>query len=205
MFEDLAVALPQNLENLQLPNPDLTNYWRLANKRIFYVEDEIDETILELHKAIININIEDAGIPVEERKPIIIMISSPGGYLIETNTLCQTILLSKTPVYTVNIGIAYSGGALLLMAGHKRYALPLSKAMVHTGSGGSNGTYEQQEAQQQLYRKQVAEMADYILARTKIDEKTFKKNRAKDWYMTTDEQLAYGVIDQIVTDLSEII
>lgn len=205
MLEGLSVAIPANLDTLQLPDPILTTYWRLANQRIFYIDTDIDETVLDIQRNIMTINLEDAGIPAENRQPIILMISSPGGYLVETMELCQTILLSKTPVYTVNMGMAYSGAALILMAGHKRFAFPLAKAMVHSGSSGSAGTYEQQEAQQQLYKKQVTEMGQFILAHTTIDEKTYKKNRAKDWYMTDEEQVAYGVVDQIITSLDEII
>lgn len=205
MFETLPIMLPQHLENMQLPDPSLVNYWRLADKRIFYIDTEIDENVLEIQRNIMTINIEDTGKPVEERKPIVIMISSPGGYLIETTELCQTIMLSTTPVYTVNMGMAYSGGALILLAGHRRYAFPKAKALVHSGSGGSSGTFEQQEAAQQLYKKQIAEMGEYILSRTAIDEKTFKKNRSKEWYMTDEEQVKYGVVDKIITSLDEII
>lgn len=112
------------------------------------------------------------------------------------------MLASKTPITTVNVGEAYSGGFLVLIAGSKRYSFKHSKVMVHTGSGGTQGTFEQVEEQQKMYRKQVDEMDIYILEQTKIDDKTFKKNKSKDWYMDIDEQINFGVIDSVINDLS---
>lgn len=183
----------------------MVNYWRLAENRIFYIDYEIDETVLEIQKAILNINIADKDIPAEERKPIIIMLNTPGGLLAETFSLATTMIMSKTPVYTVNIGTAYSGGAILLLAGHKKFGMKYSTAMIHTGSSGFSGTYEQSEAAQKMYKIQVDEMADYILDRSSIDKRTFNKNKAKDWYFTLDEQLKYGLVDKKLESLDEII
>lgn len=204
-MELMEIALPQNLENIQLPSPELLNYWRLAENRIFYVDYEIDMGILDLQKSIININIADKDIPVDERKPIIIYIDTPGGLLAETMSVSSTIIMSKTPVITVNMAEAYSGGALLLLAGHKRYAMPYAKAMLHTGSGGVSGTFEQTEQAQKNYKKQVDEMGVYILERSGMDEKLYKKNKSKDWYLDAKEQVSAGLVHAIVTDLDEII
>lgn len=206
LIEELLVNLPQNIENMQLPAPELVNYWRLAEKRMFYIDYEINEGVLEIQKSIININIEDKDIESSERNPIIIFLDTPGGLLVETMSLAQTMIMSKTPVITVNMGTAYSGGAMLLMAGHKRYALKYSKAMIHTGSTtGLCGTYEQTEAAQKLYRTQINEMGQFILERSSIDDKTFKRNKAKDWYMTEEEQVQYGIVNKVLESLDEII
>lgn len=199
------MELPQNLENMTLPAPEAVNYWRLAENRIFYIDFEIDETVLEIQKAIVNINIADKGIPYEERVPIKIYINTPGGLLAETFSLATTIIMSKTKVITVNIGDAQSGGCLLLLAGHERLALPYSTAMIHTGSGGVQGTYEQTEQAQKNYKRQVEAMGEYILERSQMDEKVYKRNKAKDWYLDAEEQVKYGVVQKIVTDIEEIL
>ena len=205
IIELLDIALPQNLENMTLPSPEMVNYWRLADERIFYIDYEIDEGVLEIQRAIIAINIADRDIEPSMRKKIRIFIDSPGGLLGETMSLATTMILSKTPVITINIAEAYSGGALLLLAGHERYAFPYSKAMIHTGSGGVQGTYEQTEQAQKVYKKQVDEMGSYILERSGMDEKIYKKNKAKDWYMDSEEQIKYGLAHKIVTNLDEIL
>lgn len=183
----------------------MVNYWRLAENRIFYIDYEIDESVLEIQRAIIAINIADRDIPVEERIPIKIYLDTPGGLLSETMSLATVMIMSKTPVITVNIAEAYSGGCLLLLAGHKRYAFPYAKAMLHTGSGGITGTYEQTEMAQRNYKKQIEEMGSYILERSGMDEKVYKKNKAKDWYMDATEQKLYGLVSEIVTSLDEIL
>lgn len=190
---------------MQLPDPYLANYWRLAENRIFYIDCEIDESVLEIQRSIINVNIADKGVDSKDRKPIIIMIDSPGGLLVETMSLAVTMIMSKTPIITVNVGTAYSGAALILLAGHKRYAFKYTKAMIHAGSGGVSGTYEQTEAAQKIYKKQVDEMGQYILERSSIDDKMFKRNKSKDWYFDTDEQLKYGFVDSVLESLDEII
>ena len=204
-MEMLRVALPTNLENMQLPAPEMVNYWQLAENRIFYVDYEIDVSILEIQKAIININIADKGIDPADRIPIKILIDSPGGLLAETMSVAATIAMSKTPVITVNMAEAYSGGSILLMAGHMRYAMPYSKALIHSGQGGTCGTYEQTVEQQKNYKRQVEDMGQFILERTGMDEKIYKKNKTKEWFLMPEEQIQYGVVHAIVTDLDEIL
>lgn len=204
-LQELQIALPQNLENLSLPAPELVNYWRLAENRIFYIEYEIDEAVNEIQKAIVAINIADKGIEPSKRKKIILMLNTPGGLLSETMMLVQTILASTTPVVTVNMNMAYSGGFLLLIAGHERYAFKYARAMCHTGSGGVSGTFEQTEAQQKVYKQQVDEMGQYLLDRTNVDEKLYKRNKSKDWYLDNAECINLGIIDKEIKNLDEII
>lgn len=197
--------MPENLENIKLPAPEMVNYWRLAENRIFYIDYEIDESVLEIQRSIVAINIVDKDIPIEERIPVKIYLDTPGGLLSETMSLATFIIMSKTPVITVNIAEAYSGGCLLLLAGHKRYTLPYAKTMLHTGSGGVSGTYEQTEQAQKNYKKQIDEMSSYILERSGLDEKLYKRNKSKDWYMDANEQVQYVIVHGIVTNLDEII
>ena len=205
LIQELQIALPQNLEDIKLPAPEMVNYWRLAENRIFYIDYEIDESVLEIQRSIIAINIADRDILPEDRLPIKIYLDTPGGLLSETMSLASVIIMSKTPVITVNIAESYSGGCILLLAGHKRYTLPYAKAMLHTGSGGTVGTYEQTEQAQKNYKKQVDEMGIYILERSGMDERIYKKNKSKDWYMDANEQKQFGIVHEIVTDLDEII
>lgn len=56
-----------------------------------------------------------------------------------------------------------------------------------------------------MYRTQINEMGEFILEHSSIDDKTFKRNKAKDWYMTEEEQVQYGIVDKILDSLDEII
>ena len=80
-IEGLQIALPDNLEDIKLPAPELVNYWRLAENRIFYIDFEIDESVLEIQRSILAINIMDRDVKIEDRIPIKIYLDTPGGLL----------------------------------------------------------------------------------------------------------------------------
>lgn len=202
---DISVLLPKNLENLQLPSPELVTFYKDENERVFWIQDEISEDLFEYSKYIIRYNREDKGVPVVERKPIKFFIDSPGGDLETMLAFVGLVGISKTPIYMINAGIAYSAAGLILMSGHKRFALPNTQCLIHTGSGQLGGTFDQTTEQMKNYKQLVDKMKDFILSHTKIDQKLFNKNKSKDWFITTDEQLSLGIVDEIVNDLDEIL
>ena len=197
----MLVAIPESVENLQLPNPDLLTYYKDEKNRIFWIEGEINDGLFEFSKMILRYNMEDKNIPVGERKPIKIFINSPGGDLDSTLAFIGLINISKTPIWTIDACWAYSAAGLILMAGHKRYALPNTECLIHSGSGQLGGSYEQTTEQMKNYKYLVDKMRDFILSKTKIDQKLFKKNSQKDWYIYTDEMLSLGIVDEIIDDL----
>ena len=201
VLENMLVAIPESVENMQLPNPDLLTYYKDEQNRVLWVEGEINDGLFELSKMILGYNREDKDIPVEQRKPIKIFINSPGGDLDSTLAFIGLMNISKTPIWTIDACWAYSAAGLILMAGHKRYALPNTECLIHSGSGQLGGSYEQTAEQMKNYKHLVDKMRDFILSRTKIDQKLFKKQSSKDWYIYTDEMLSLGIVDEIVTDL----
>ena len=205
MMNEIAVMLPQNIENLQLPAPELVTYYKNDNNRTFWIEDEIGDGLFEYSKQILRFNQEDKDIPVEERKPIKFFIDSPGGDLETMLAFIGLVGISKTPIWMINAGIAYSAAGLILMSGHKRFALPNSQCLIHTGSGQLGGTFDQTTEQMKNYKQMVEKMKNFIISHTNIDQKLFNKNKSKDWFITTDEQLELGIVDKIVDDLDEIL
>ena len=197
----MLVAIPESVENLQLPNPDLLTYYKDEQDRVLWIEGEIGDGLFELSKMIIRYNKEDKDIPVEERKPIKIFINSPGGDLDSTLAFIGLMNISKTPIWTVDACWAYSAAGLILMAGHKRYALPNTECLIHSGSGQLGGSYEQTTEQMKNYKYLVDKMRDFILSKTKIDQKLFKKNSQKDWYIYDNDMLELGIVDEIIDDL----
>jgi len=202
--EVVTIKLPKSVSNLQLPDPEVVDYWRLEEDRIFYLDREIDESTLSIQKNILYYNYVDQGVSVDKRKPIIIMIDSIGGQLTEAMSVAATIRLSKTPVYTVNIGEADSGAALILASGSKRFALPYSTALIHSGSGELVGTAEQVESQQKIYKKQVVQMREYMSI-CGVNKVALNRNKNKEWYMTVEDQIKYGVVDKMLEDFDEIL
>lgn len=201
MLENMLLAIPESIENLQLPSPELLSYYQDESNRTFWIDGEIDGNLTEFSKLIIKYNKEDKGQPIEKRKPIKIFITSPGGNLDETLAFIGLIGISKTPVYTIDAGWAYSAAGLILMAGHKRFALPNTECLIHSGSGSLGGSFEQTTEQMKNYKALIDKMREFILSHTTIDAKLFKKQSAKDWYINTEEMLKYGIVDAIVDDL----
>ena len=195
------------------PAPEDYNYWKSRQDRTFFIDYEIgevfpdgsrDNRIVELCKTIVQMNMDEMNVPKEELKPIYIYIYTYGGNLEESLMLCDVCLSSRIPIITVGMGVAMSGGFLILLAGHKRYAFNHCQMLVHSGSAGFQGTAEQIEEAQKNYKKQLSEIKDYILSRTSIDEKVFNKNRSKEWYLKREEIIDYHVVDKLIDNLDEV-
>lgn len=199
------LSIPEGLENLKLPNPELISYYRETNERIISIYEEIDESLLEYSKLILMWNKEDIGIPTENRKPIKVRIYSYGGDIEACYSFISIVRLSNTPVYTYNMGVAMSAALLILLSGKKRFCIPLSTALIHSGSTSMTGSFEQVKEGQKNYEKLVKYMREYILANTKIGVKLFNKNSKIDWYLSDDEQLEYGIVESIIDDIDELI
>ena len=144
-LENVLLSIPESVANLQLPDPYLRQHYLDEENRIYWVDDEINDRLLELVKMIIRCNREDKDVPIEQRKPIKIFISSPGGETQAMWSAMQAIQTSKTPCWTINFSYAYSAAAELLVSGHKRFALKGSTTMIHRGScfiGGEQSVVE---------------------------------------------------------------
>lgn len=206
MDEQLELLLPKEYD-LKLPDPSLLEYYKNRNERVIVIDFEIDDSIMrEIGGMILEYNREDKGIPIEERKKIVFLINSPGGCLESTYALIALMNLSKTPIITVNMNMAFSAASLILLAGHKRYCLPRSQMLIHSGSAsGIGGNYEDIQEGTKSYKKMVEEMREFIMGSTKIDKATMNKNKSKDWYLDVETQVKFGCVDDILTDIDVIL
>lgn len=209
-METMELMLPEiattgNLSTMQLPEIGDYNFWQLYNNRILTVEDNITEWDYHIVKDILKINMEDFGKPKEERKPIIILINSNGGFLDITNSIVDTIKISTTPVWTVNMGSALSGGCIIFLAGEKRFTVNNSWTMTHPGSGGVSGNYNETVEQTKVWNEQVKNMGSYIMERTGIDDKTWRKYKTKDWWLNADQQIEFGFATDKLESLDQIL
>ena len=204
-MELLEIPLVGDIKENQLPSPEEYTYWKDRENRTFYIDYEIDEAycLVELAKIIIQINIEEKDI--ENPDPIRLFIHSYGGDIEQALFFCDLVKASRIPIISIGMGVAMSAGFLIFLSGKKRFAFSHTSMLVHSGSAAFQGTAEQIEEAQKNYKKQIEQMKSYILDNTTIDEKTFNKNRNKDWYLSSDELLKYGIIDEVITDLTTII
>lgn len=144
---------------------------------------------------------EDHNVPITDRKPIRIYIDSPGGSLTDTLTVIDAIKLSKTPVYTICVGCAYSGGFFIFISGHKRYCYPNSTFLYHEGSTANGGDAGKFRNFAEFYDKQLEILKQITVSNTNIDEELYEKHRRDDWWMLASEALDLGVCDEILKEL----
>lgn len=207
-FDNVIASIPivGPLKDSDVPTPEEYDYWSNRDKRIFFIDYEMDDDylLINLSKTIIKLNYDDIGIPEEDRTPIVLFIFSYGGDAAQASFFSDLLISSKTPIITVATGVAMSAAFEIFLAGKKRYAFEHTQMLVHSGSAGFKGTAEQIEAAQNNYKKMLDRSRKYILERTSIDEKTFNKNRNKDWYLTKDDFIKYHIVDKIITNIDEI-
>ena len=203
----MDILIPEKVENLQLPAPELITFYKNLENRVLWVDDEIDECSLEYGRYILGFNRDDRDIPVYERKPIKLMIMSPGGSLSVNNALVDIIKMSKTPVYAYNMGEAASAACFIFMACHKRYAMPKSTFLLHKGSTTNmGGTYDQVAAEMDEYERLIEELSMFILKHSKISAEELLKNLGGEWYVTAEKAYQeYGFVDGIVENIDELL
>ena len=201
-MECTNIIIPKAIENCQLPDPELRNYYVDLENRIFWLDEEVTPFLLELVKYIVRWNAEDAATPVELRRPIRIFFFSPGGDLDINYALIDTIKMSKTPIIGINIGQCASAAAYIFLSCHKRYMLPHAYFILHQGSGTLSGTFEQICAQMEDYQQQVNELASFVLEHTTYTEQAVAEKITGEWYIRKEEALENGVVHGIIKDVS---
>lgn len=135
------------------------------------------------------------------RKTIHFYINSPGGSVSATLAIYDTMQMSTCPVATYCVGLAASGGAVLLAGGAKgkRFALPHAKVMIHQPYGQVGGQVSDIEIQADEILK-TREVINQILAQhTGQPMERITKDTNRDYYMTAVDAKEYGVVDDILT------
>jgi len=169
-------------------------YSRLLKERIIFIGTPIDYQIANVVTAqLLFLEAEDP------ERDISIYINSPGGSVSDGLAIYDTMQYVKPDVQTICIGMAASMGAVLLTAGAKgkRSSLPNSKIMIHQPSGGFRGTASDIEIQAGEILKERERLYGILAAHTGKKSEQIAKDSDRDYFMTPDEALKYGVIDKI--------
>lgn len=199
---EFALPLLPDTANLQLADPSLVNFYSDLENRTYWLSDEINHYTFDLVQYIIRWNREDKNIPIEERKPIRIIIDCGGGHLSVSETVSNVIKMSKTPVYGIALGYVASGATVIYLSCHKKYALPNSVFVLHKGScSGVSGTYDEIVAFARDYEKQMETLIGFYIDNTGYTEEEIEENIQTDWYIRTKEALEKGIVDELVADI----
>ncbi|WP_370636435.1 ATP-dependent Clp endopeptidase proteolytic subunit ClpP [Cohnella sp. CFH 77786] len=173
-------------------------YSRLLKDRIIFVGSEIDDPLANSVVAqLLFLAAEDPD------KEIHMYINSPGGSTTAGFAIYDTMQFIKPPVHTICTGFAASFGSLLLVAGEKgkRFALPNSEIMIHQPSGGARG----QASDIAISAKRILQLRERInniyAERTGRPLERIEQDMDRDYFMSAQEALEYGIIDQVITKL----
>ena len=168
----------------------------LLENRIVFLQGEIyDGNANELVMKLLYLQSEN------RRKEIHFYINSPGGSVSATLAIYDTMQILSCPVATYCVGLAASGGAVLLAGGteKKRYILPHAKVMIHQPYGGVGGQVSDIEIQANEILK-TREMLNQILAKhTGQEVDRVAKDTDRDYYMNAGEAKEYGIVDDVLT------
>lgn len=143
---------------------------------------------------------------VDDQKDITMYINSPGGSVVDGLAIYDTMNFIKPDVSTIVVGMAASMGSLLLSGGTKgkRYALPNAEIMIHQPSGGSKGMASDMEISWKQMEKCKEKLTRYLTQNSGRDPENpadYEKvlhDMDRDYWMTADEALEYGLIDKII-------
>lgn len=172
-----------------------------TSRNIIISSDINGDSALKVIEQILDINEEDNRKTKQlvnyVREPIRIYINSSGGYIRDGFSIISIIENSLTPVYTICLGKAYSMGLVILMSGHRRFAMIHSSAMMHDLSSGAFGTGEDIKEQVEEIKKLQDYLFNYISKRTKITKEmiTRAKKNKQDIYFNLTEMVKYGIVE----------
>ena len=169
---------------------------RLLNDRIIILSDEVNDQTASLVVAqLLYLEAQDPD------KDISLYINSPGGSISAGMAIYDTMQYIKCDVSTICVGMAASMGAFLLSAGTKgkRIALPHSEIMIHQPLGGAQGQASDIKIRADLILR-TRDMLNKILAEnTGKSVEEIERDTDRDYFMTAEQALEYGIIDKIYT------
>ncbi len=170
---------------------------RLLEDRIVFLTGEIDDSVAN--------NVVAQLIYLEGKDPdkdISLYINSPGGSVSAGMAIYDTIRYIKCDVATICIGLAASMGAFLLSSGTKgkRYSLPNSEIMIHQPLGGASGQASDIAITTNQILKTKEKINRILAENTNQDIEKIRVDTDRDYYLSAEESLKYGLIDKIFYD-----
>ncbi len=171
-------------------------YSRLLKDRIILLGTPIDDEVANLVIAqLLFLQAEDP------KKDIDLYINSPGGSVTAGLAIYDTMQILSCDVKTYCLGQCASMGAVLLAAGTagKRYALPNSRIMIHQPWGGAQGTAADISIQAQEILRLRSMLNGILSSHTGQTLKKIERDTERDCFMSAEEAVAYGLVDQVVS------
>ena len=199
MKEQYQTLVPMVVEQTGRGERAYDIYSRLLKDRIVFIGTPIDDNIANLIIAqLLFLQMEAPD------KDINVYINSPGGHVTSGLAIYDTMQFVKPDVNTYCIGQAASMGALLLAGGAKgkRYSLPNARIMIHQPWGGTQGTATDIHIQAKEILRIKDRINKLLVYHTGQTEEKIAQDTDRDYFMTSDEAMKYGLVDHVIDTLS---
>ncbi len=170
-------------------------YSRLLKDRIVFLGTEITDDVANLIIAqLLFLEAEDP------EKEVSFYLNSPGGVLTAGLAIYDTMQFIRPSVSTFCLGEVASASAMLMAAGRKgqRYALPHSRLMIHQPLGGAEGQATDLDIQAREILRQRAEVNDILAKHTGQNLRRIEKDTERDFFMSPEQAVEYGLIDEVI-------
>ena len=180
-------------------DPIMYQYFnQLLKKRTIVLNAEIDENILETVVLPLKDFEQD-----DSFEPVTLILNTPGGSVADGLMLCNVIDNYKIPLEIIVPSYACSMGTIILCSGNKnpnitKKAYPFSFALFHSGQTYVGGESTSVEDVMNFNKSVDNKIRDYIVANTNITEELYDAHHRKQWYISAEEMLEYGLIDEII-------
>jgi ATP-dependent Clp protease protease subunit len=175
----------------------------LNKKRIVFLSTQVDDSsAYDVIRKLWYLEAQD------EKKPILLVINSPGGSVDSGFAIWDQIHLIKPPVNTLVMGLAASMGSILSLAAKKgkRYCTPHSRIMIHQPLIG--GTIYGQATDLEIQAREIIKTREALVQiyvdKTGKDHKAIEKALDRDTWMSAEEAKKFGLIDEIVTSYEQL-
>lgn len=200
MTEKNQILVPMVIEKTGHGERAYDIYSRLLKERIIFIGTVIGDELSNLIIAqMLYLQSEDP------KKDISLYINSPGGSVTAGLAIYDTIQFVQCDVSTYCVGQAASMGSLLLAAGTKgkRYVLPNARIMIHQPWGGAQGQASDISIQAREILRLRDRLNDILARHTNQPLATIRKDTDRDFFMSPEEAVKYGIVDEVVTSRLE--
>ncbi|MDF2722280.1 MAG: ATP-dependent clp protease proteolytic subunit [Paenibacillus sp.] len=194
----MSVYIPYVIEQSSRGERSYDIYSRLLKDRIVFIGSAIDDQLANSITAqLLFLAAEDPD------KEICMYINSPGGSTTAGFAIYDTMQFVKPPVHTICTGFAASFAAILLLAGApgKRFALPNSEIMIHQPHGGVQGQASDIAISARRILHTRSRLNNICAERTGQPLHKVEKDMDRDYFMSAQEAVEYGIIDKVITSL----
>lgn len=179
-------------------DPVMLQYFRRLKDRTIVINEQISESVIEcVCLPLMEMDNDGTG------KEINILLNTVGGQVSNGLFLCDLISKLKTKTTITVMAYAYSMGSLILISAFNNpnvivKCYPFSTALIHSGSTYLEGTTMQVKDYFKFSERYEDKIKEFILMNSKISEEQYEKMSRHEWYLTSDEMLTYGLVDEII-------